>query len=179
MNSYKTITYKSSNGDVECYVYKNEIFVAQIEIAKLLNVTKGWMTKTIQNMSLSNKQVYKTKLSFSKTKAHFYNVESIVKIGKWLGKFEVFDFQKWAEEMLDNQYIQESDELKIVRFNRENIHIDVKVDQINRTIWLTQEQLSILLETSKSNISERINDIYADGELEKGATVRIFLTVQT
>ena len=48
----------------------------------------------------------------------------------------------------------------------------------NETVWLTQAQIIELFQTSKSNISEHITNIYEQGELVYEATVRNFRTVQ-
>ena len=53
-------------------------------------------------------------------------------------------------------------------------HIDVKLE--DETIWLTQEQLVNLYQTSKSNVSEHIKNIFEEGELDKNSVVRKFRT---
>ena len=54
--------------------------------------------------------------------------------------------------------------------------LDVKLE--NETVWLSQSQLVDLYQTSKSNISEHIKNIFNEGELTKESTVRKFRTVQ-
>ena len=49
-------------------------------------------------------------------------------------------------------------------------HIDVRMEQ--ETVWLTQQQLCELYQTSKSNISEHIKHIFEDGELDENVVVR-------
>jgi hypothetical protein len=49
----------------------------------------------------------------------------------------------------------------------------------DETVWLTQEQMSQLFGKAKSTISEHIKHIFEEGELEQGATVRKFRTVQS
>ena len=46
-----------------------------------------------------------------------------------------------------------------------NTCIDVKLE--NETVWLTQQQLCDLYQTSRTNIVEHIQHIYEDGELEE------------
>ncbi len=53
-------------------------------------------------------------------------------------------------------------------------HIDVRMEQ--ETVWLTQQQLCELYQTSKSNVSEHIKHIFEDGELEPELVVRKFRT---
>ena len=52
------------------------------------------------------------------------------------------------------------------------VHLDVKYNE--ETMWLTQQQLCELYQTSKSNVSEHIKHIFEDGELEKDVVVRNF-----
>ena len=56
------------------------------------------------------------------------------------------------------------------------VHLDVKYNE--ETMWLTQQQLCELYQTSKSNVSEHIKHIFEDNELSKDSTVRKFRTVQ-
>lgn len=52
--------------------------------------------------------------------------------------------------------------------------IDVKMQE--ETVWLTQQQLVDLYQTSKSNVSEHIKHIFEEGELDEEAVVRKFRT---
>lgn len=54
--------------------------------------------------------------------------------------------------------------------------IDVRVE--SETVWLSQQQMAALFETSRTNIVEHLGHIYAEGELEKEATCRDFRQVR-
>jgi hypothetical protein len=54
--------------------------------------------------------------------------------------------------------------------------IDERIE--DETVWLTQQQIVELFESSKANISEHLKHIYKSGELEELATIRNFRTVQ-
>ena len=56
-----------------------------------------------------------------------------------------------------------------------NNNIEVKI--VDNTVWLNQEQLVKLYNSSKSNISEHIKHIYEEEELNEDSTVRKFRTV--
>lgn len=68
-------------------------------------------------------------------------------------------------------------EIIIYKTNDGTTNIDVKVE--DQTVWLTQSQMVELFQSSKSNISEHISNIFEEGELSAEATVRNFRTVQT
>ncbi|RGM18106.1 cell filamentation protein Fic [Eubacterium sp. OM08-24] len=54
--------------------------------------------------------------------------------------------------------------------------VSVRLDEDD--IWLTQNQIAELYNTTKQNISLHINNIFNDGELSQNSTVKKYLTVQ-
>lgn len=56
----------------------------------------------------------------------------------------------------------------------------IKVDTtfVNETIWMSQNELAKLFDTTKNNISLHMKNIFESGELEEDSTVKNFLTVQ-
>ena len=56
------------------------------------------------------------------------------------------------------------------------VKLDVRLD--NETVWLTQQMMADLFQSSKQNISHHIQSIYDEGELLPDATVKKYLTVQ-
>ena len=58
----------------------------------------------------------------------------------------------------------------------ETIRLEVRMEE--DTVWLTQAQISILFNSSRTNIIEHIQNIYIEQELEKNATCRKFRQVR-
>ena len=54
--------------------------------------------------------------------------------------------------------------------------IDVKIE--DETVWLSQQQMAELYDTTKQNISLHIKNIFDENELNENSTVKEFLTVQ-
>ena len=48
----------------------------------------------------------------------------------------------------------------------------------DETVWLTQQLMAELFQSSKQNISHHIKSIYEEGELQPEATVKKYLTVR-
>jgi hypothetical protein len=67
-------------------------------------------------------------------------------------------------------------EIILYRPNELSEHIEVILE--NDTVWLNQQQMAILFNQTKQNISLHINNCYKEAELEKKATVKEYLTVQ-
>jgi hypothetical protein len=57
-----------------------------------------------------------------------------------------------------------------------DFQIEVRVE--DETVWLSQLQMAELFEATKQNISLHVNNVFKDGELEPGSTVKEYLTVQ-
>ena len=55
-------------------------------------------------------------------------------------------------------------------------HIEVRLE--NETLWLTQQQMADLYQTSITNVLEHIKNIYEEGELDEGSTCRKFRQVR-
>jgi len=55
--------------------------------------------------------------------------------------------------------------------------LDVRLE--DETVWLSQKMLAELFHTTKQNISLHIQNVFDEGELTPGATVKEYLTVQT
>lgn len=55
-------------------------------------------------------------------------------------------------------------------------HIEVRLE--NETLWLTQQQMADLYQTSRTNVVEHIKHIYEEGELDEGSTCRKFRQVR-
>ena len=54
--------------------------------------------------------------------------------------------------------------------------IDVRLE--NETVWLTQQHMADLFQTTKQNVSLHLRTIFAEHELDREATVKEYLTVQ-
>lgn len=61
---------------------------------------------------------------------------------------------------------------EIILFENQNVKLEVNMQ--DETVWLTQEQMSLLFDKSKSTINEHIKNIYKDGELIEEDTMRKF-----
>jgi len=67
---------------------------------------------------------------------------------------------------------------QIIIYKTENGQTKIDVRFENETVWLAQTALAKLFQTTKSNISQHVKNIFDEGELTQKATVKKFLTVQ-
>ena len=64
----------------------------------------------------------------------------------------------------------------VVIYNNEINETKVEVKLIDNNVWMTQDQIVLLYQSSKSNISEHIKHILDEGELQPNSVVRNFRT---
>ncbi len=79
----------------------------------------------------------------------------------------------WRKYLVNNEF---KNEIVIYKSEEGQIEIDVKMQ--DETIWLTQDAIVKLFDSSKANISEHISHIYEEKELYEDSTVRKFRTVR-
>ena len=67
-------------------------------------------------------------------------------------------------------------ENKLILYNDEEGRVSMTVRFADEDLWLTQAQLVELYQSSKSNVSEHLTNIFNDHELDKDVVVRKFRT---
>lgn len=65
---------------------------------------------------------------------------------------------------------------EIILFENQDVKLEVNVK--DDTVWLSQQQMAELFDSSRTNIIEHINNIYSDGELDKISTCQDFRQVR-
>lgn len=78
---------------------------------------------------------------------------------------------------MNEKPIENRGEIIIYRAEDNTVQLDVRME--NETVWLSQQQMVQLFNSTKQNISLHIGNIFREGELRKEATVKEYLTVQT
>ncbi len=68
---------------------------------------------------------------------------------------------------------------EIILFQADNGHTKIQVRVVEKTVWLSQKNMSELYQVSVKTINEHIVNIYNEGELTPEATIRKFRIVQT
>lgn len=78
--------------------------------------------------------------------------------------------------MADRIGTDEYGEILIYQTDDGQTNIEVKIE--DDTVWLTQQQMSELFQTSRTNVVEHIKHIYEEGELDEISTCRNFRQVR-
>ncbi len=81
--------------------------------------------------------------------------------------------QKPAEE---NKLAAPKGKVLVYQAEEGQVKVDVRLE--DETVWLTQQLMAELFQTTRQNISLHVQNIFEEGELLPGATVKEYLTVR-
>lgn len=62
----------------------------------------------------------------------------------------------------------------LIFFNDDELSLEVNVTPESDTVWLTQQQISVLFDTARSSIAYHISNIFKEEELNRDTSVVIF-----
>ena len=74
--------------------------------------------------------------------------------------------------------MENNDKGQIIIYQSEDGQTNIDVLLEDETVWLTQQQMAELFQTSRTNVVEHIKHIYEEGELEEDSTCRNFRQVR-
>jgi len=74
--------------------------------------------------------------------------------------------------------MNESSKGEILLYQTDDGKVQIQVRLENEDVWLTQQQMAELFQSSRSNVVEHIRHIYEEGELDEISTCRKFRRVQ-
>lgn len=80
--------------------------------------------------------------------------------------------------MTTEEHLQESPKGEILVYRTEDGRVKLDVRLQDETLWLTQQLMADLFQTTKQNISLHIKSVIEEGELLPEATVKKYLTVR-
>ena len=101
-----------------------------------------------------------------------------------LGIIESVLLSKFAVgQIIVNIMVKESSELQsggeVIIFNTEDGDVQVQVDTVKETVWMTQKGMAELFGVSVPAINQHVKNVYQEGELLEAATVKKNLIVQS
>ncbi len=79
---------------------------------------------------------------------------------------------------MTNAYKMENKDNKLILYRDNEGRVSVNVRFADEDVWLTQEQLAQIYDTTQQNISQHVINIYQDEELKDEATHKKFLLVR-
>jgi len=111
----------------------------------------------------------------------------ILMYGESLEVMEPLTLREQIKEVIMKQMNQYADknnknmmdkENKLILYKDDEGRVSVNTRFADEDVWLTQEQLATIYQTTQENVSMHISNIYSDKELEKEGTYKKFLLVR-
>ena len=167
--------------DVNISLEDNTIWLSLKEICTLFDRSKATISKHLkdilheQNNSVVSvvsqntlkSPIYETTGPDGKTyKVKYYNLEIINEIGKKVSSNRGELLQQFYDDYKRKMKPTNDINNKVIPYHHDSINIDVIVSSEEKTIWLNQEQIAMLFETTQANVSMHINNILSDQELD-------------
>ena len=191
MKDFRIVKYQDNQSTIEVRfsLEENTVWLTQKEMAILLvtnnkNISfhlNKILQKDAENAPTGNKMLLvqtEGKRGINR-QIKVYNMDAIKELGHRIKATNLQPFLRWVDETfenLKNQVIIE--ESNIIRFESNDVSLDVKVSPTEDTVYLTKDQLSILFKVSKQNIEYHIAKIYDAKELDECLTCKEILQVQ-
>ena len=184
MTNFKTIKFTDGDHtlDVRVSVEDNTIWLSANEMAVLFNVAVTTIRRAIKStynvdnttksaINAKNAPIASMVINLPKKKPLIvYGLDVIKTIGLRINKDITKKFESFVLESLNIK-----DNNNIIIYNNGSINLDVSVDPKEDTVWLTQNQIASLFESTRPNITMHINNIFSEGELERNSVSKDFL----
>ena len=88
-------------------------------------------------------------------------------VHKYLKDSDVYALKKGDEKMSNNNLIENNNDIIIYTTDDGQVDIEVKLEDEN--VWLTQNSMAELFDTTRNNITIHIKNIFEEGELQENS----------
>ena len=104
-------------------------------------------------------------------KIKHYNLEIVLLVGAKIDSLITKEFKEFIENKI-NEYKKANKRFEIVKFIDNTLEIDVNIDPKEETVWLSQNQISLLFGRNRSVISKHIIKIFDTNECDIKSNVQ-------
>lgn len=177
MEKYEIINFKNKQLGInfDVLIGDNSAWLSREQIALLYKKDRSVIARHLKKIyeendlkidrtCAKNAQVQKEGNRLIKRIVDVYNLDAILKVGILVKSSNGLLLKEWFE----NYFASKKQEL--IEYNDGQIQLDVNIDPITETVWLSVNQMALLFETSPDNIYLHIKNIYSEGELFSSVT---------
>ena len=163
-----TIKYnnKDINLDIKISPEENTIWMNQSEIAILYVTSLPNISKHLKKIGATFNSELIVAEDGKQRKIKLYNLDVIRQIGYIINPQFTVKFVAWCNEQLyrlNNKIVPIQS--NIIRFIDGKLSLEVNVSPMEQTVWLTQNSIAELFDTTQPNISQHITNIINENEL--------------
>ena len=177
----KLIKHTFIDGDFSMEINVSEeertIYMSQNKVAILFGIGGGTVSKFIKKIANSKwDSVSKNEQNGNKvfpSVSTELDFEIIKEIGQKYNPERLEKLENWLVDLLPENDIDIIDgDYEIVRYNQDNLNIPVRIDKVTNSLWMTQNEIAVLFETTIQNVGQHISNIFEEKELEKNSVVK-------
>ena len=179
MEKFKTKTLKVNGQSFDVVVSEEtgKIWLTVDQISKLINRSKSttwrYISSTYNEINnqnsdgVSNSVIHHIKMTtlndnVLKNQPNIYN---ILFVSELVNKY-VPELNESLSNIISKNTITNNDDSNIIIYDNGSVHLNIKLSLEEDTVWLTQEQIALLFDTTQPNVSMHINNILKDLELD-------------
>ncbi|SPD72603.1 hypothetical protein PITCH_A140083 [uncultured Desulfobacterium sp.] len=167
------ILYQSPDGKaaLDVRLDRETVWLNLNQMAGLFERDKSVISRHLGNVfkngELERKSVFAffaTTASDGKTyKVEYFNLDAIISVGYRVNSKRGTQFRIWATNVLREHLVR-------------GFTLNEKRLLEQETVWLTQQMMAELFQTTKQNIGQHLKNIFSDGELPENSVVKKFFT---
>ena len=189
MNNYEIAKFKVDkiSLDVRISILDRTAWLSLKELTVLFNRDKSVVSrhiKTIFEKQLLNEERVVAKNATVITQGDkkvtkqivFYNLDVISLIGYQIDSNNGILLKEFVDKYIDAYYNKQDN--SIIIYNNGDISLPVTISPNEETVWVEKDPLTNLFGTTRQNVEYHIENIYNQGELNRGATCKEILQVQ-
>ena len=185
MKSFEKVLFRDGDFELEVNVSMDEstAYLSVKELSALFERSKPTISQHIKNilpqmLKKSKSTVIKKDAISSDGKTYktlFYNLDIIREIGK---RIKSERGERLRDFIYDYCGVKDTNNGEIIIYNNGAVSLSINVSPKEKTIWMNQNQIADLFQTSIPNVQMHINSILEDKEVEE-ENCKYSLIVQT
>lgn len=160
--------------DVNVSPSEDTVWLTQDAMALLFGKNQGVISRHINNIfkdgeldrNTSMQKMHKSRNSSNPNYRPpvYYNLDVVISVGYRVKSQNGLKLKEWLEN-----YISDKNQ-EIIVYNNGIIQLDVRIEPMKETVWLSVNQIATLFETSIDNVYLHIKNIYDEGEVNRSVT---------
>ena len=173
MKQFEVIKYKNQSLELDVKVSTNgdTVWLSKSQIALLFDRDRSVVSRHINNIFEAGELKKETSCAKYAHEVNgqlhytfYYNLDLIIAIGHRFKSQNGILLKKWFEEQISAK------NRDTIVYNNGKVRLDVQIEPMNETVWLSVAQIAELFDSSTDNIYLHIKNIYEEGELESSVT---------
>lgn len=165
--------------DIKFSLEENTVWMSQNDMATLFNKGSHAINNHLRKLDQKGATFHYLWIVAQDGKlreVRHYNLDIIKQVGYKIDPTFTNEFILWCNAQLNSLNHQNVPiQSNVIRFNNGSTEIEVEVEPMEQTVWMTQKQIALLFDTTQQNISLHIRNIVNENELADDSVHKEYL----